>query len=201
GAILYEILTGRPPFDGPDSAEALRKARAGKAGRLQSVPGVPPALAAVCDKAMARRPEDRYPSAADLARDVQHYLADQPTRAYREPLSDRLQRWARRHRPALAVLVAVLLTGSLAGGLSLALVSEARSRVVQARADTEADRAAAKATIDAETQRRLEGQLYFHRVALAERELAVSNPGRAGELLAACPAPLRGWAWRPLQRP
>jgi WD40 repeat protein/tRNA A-37 threonylcarbamoyl transferase component Bud32 len=200
GAILYELLTGRPPFEGADSAESLRKARAGKAGRLQSAPGVPPALAAVCDKAMARRPDDRYPSAAELAREVQHFLADEPTRAYREPLLARWQRWARRHRPALAVLTAVLLTGSLAGGLSMALLSEAHSRVVQARADAEADRAAARAAIDAETHHRLEGQLYFHRVALAERELAASNPGRAGELLAACPDRLRGWEWQLLRR-
>jgi WD40 repeat protein len=197
GAILYEILTDRPPFAGEDTAEILRRARASEAPPPRSVAvGVPRALAAVCAKAMARRPADRYPSAADLARDVQHWLADEPIEGCREPLWDRTRRWARRHKPLLVVLVAV----ALSGGLALAFIGEARSRIIQAEAENAAEHAAIRAAADAKDQRQLQIQLYFHSVALAERELAAKNLDRASELLDACPIERRGWEWHLLAR-
>src|SRR5262249_51724713 len=58
GAILYEVLTGRPPYAGEDGAEVLRRVRSGPPPRPVAVkPGVPPALEAVCLKALARDPE------------------------------------------------------------------------------------------------------------------------------------------------
>ncbi|MBO0699210.1 MAG: serine/threonine protein kinase, partial [Zavarzinella sp.] len=73
GAILFEVLTGRPPFTGADSREVLRKARAGEFPRPEAIaPGAPPPLAAVCRRAMARDPDQRYQTPADLAREVQH---------------------------------------------------------------------------------------------------------------------------------
>ncbi|HEY7424042.1 MAG TPA: protein kinase [Gemmataceae bacterium] len=201
GAILYEILTGQPPFVGTDTTDVLRKARAGEVLPPRTLSAsAPAALAAVCVKAMARRPADRYPSAADLAREVQHWLADEPIEAYRESILDRCLRQARRHRAGLAVLLAVVFTGSLAGGLGLALVGEARTRATQVRAQADKDKADARAAADAEIQRRLEVQLYFQRVARAERELAANNLDRADELLADCPALLRNWEWHYLRR-
>src|SRR5262249_46606675 len=56
---------------------------------------VPPALEAVCLQAMALKPEDRYPTALDLAADVEHWLADEPVSAYRERAGARLAPWGR----------------------------------------------------------------------------------------------------------
>ncbi|HKB37330.1 MAG TPA: protein kinase, partial [Gemmataceae bacterium] len=85
GAILYEILTGRPPFSGSDRHEVLRRVREEAPPRPRQVcAGVPPALEAVCLKALARDPGDRYATAEELARDVQRWLADEPPSAYRE---------------------------------------------------------------------------------------------------------------------
>jgi WD40 repeat protein/serine/threonine protein kinase len=201
GAILYEILTGQPPFVGQDTVEVLRKARTGEMPRPQAVAtDTPAALDAICARAMARRPEDRYPTATAVAQEVQHWLADEPIEAYREPILGRLSRKTRRHRAALAVLLAIVVTGSLAGGLGLALVGEARSRLTRAQAQAETDKAEGRAAADAEIKRRLESQLYFERVARAERELAANNLERADALLAACPEWLRGWEWRYLRR-
>ena len=60
---------------------------------------------------MALRPEDRYASPRALADDVEHWLADEPVSAYREPLAARLARWARRHRTAVAGAAALLVDG------------------------------------------------------------------------------------------
>src|SRR5262249_26815580 len=100
---------------------------------------VPPPLDAICRKAMALNPDDRYGSALELAADVEHWLADEPVSAYREPWTTRWGRWMRRHKPVvasarMAVLVAVLL-GS-AGAVGLARL-RAERRAEQAQQDKE----------------------------------------------------------------
>ena len=72
GAILYEILTGEPPFSGPNTDEVLRKVREEEpAPPRQLWPDVPPALETLCLRALAKRPEDRPSAAAELAQEVQ----------------------------------------------------------------------------------------------------------------------------------
>jgi PAS domain S-box-containing protein len=72
GAVLYEVLTGRPPFSGPDAASVLRKVQEEEpAPPRRHWPEVPPALEALCLRALARRPADRPAAAADLALEVQ----------------------------------------------------------------------------------------------------------------------------------
>jgi serine/threonine-protein kinase len=109
GAILYEILTGWPPFTGSDVQEVLRKVREEEPARpSQVLANVPAALEAVCRKAMAKRPAERYATARELAADVQRYLADEPVSAWREPLRVRSRRWMRRHRLLVTSAVATL---------------------------------------------------------------------------------------------
>jgi PAS domain S-box-containing protein len=74
GAILYEILTGQPPFVGTSTFEVLKRAIRGSAALPHELwPQVPPALEAVCLKAMAKEPHERYSSASDLAQEVQRW--------------------------------------------------------------------------------------------------------------------------------
>ncbi|GIW86493.1 MAG: hypothetical protein KatS3mg108_0817 [Isosphaeraceae bacterium] len=111
GAILYEILVGRPPYTGADTAEVLRRAiEARPVPPRREIAEVPAALEAVCLKAMAREPGDRYQTAAELADEIRRFLADQPVSAYREPWPRRLGRWARQHRTAVAAAAALVLT-------------------------------------------------------------------------------------------
>jgi serine/threonine-protein kinase len=72
GAVLYEILTGQPPFSGPDPAAVLCKVQEEEPiPPRQLWPEVPPALEALCLRALAKRPEDRLAAAGDLAQEVQ----------------------------------------------------------------------------------------------------------------------------------
>jgi tetratricopeptide (TPR) repeat protein len=110
GATLYALLTGTAPFEESDKVELLQQVQrdAWLPPRLVK-PNIPPALDAICRKAMALQPQDRYASALGLAADVEHWLADEPVTAYREPWSTRTGRWLRRHRPLVAGAAALLL--------------------------------------------------------------------------------------------
>src|SRR5262249_15225960 len=91
GAILYELLTGQPPYRGATQGAVLTQGRRGPPpARARVRRGVPRPLEAVCLQAMARSPADRYPSAGAIVREVERWLADEPVTAYREPLLVRL---------------------------------------------------------------------------------------------------------------
>ena len=117
GAIFYEILTGRPPFGGEDTREVLaRVVHENPTPARSVVASTPPALEAVCLRALAKRPEDRYDEAGMLAAEVQRFLAGEPVAAYPEPLLTRAGRWVRKHRTlttAAAAVGLVVLAASL----------------------------------------------------------------------------------------
>jgi serine/threonine-protein kinase len=121
GATLYCLLTGRPPFSGQagDVLRAVQKGRFPPPREVDSA--IDPALEAVCLKAMALEPGDRYATTRALADDVERWLADEPVAAWREPLARRARRWARRNRTAVtAAAVAVLMaTAGLAAILGV----------------------------------------------------------------------------------
>ncbi len=197
GAILYEILTGRPPFVGPDTAEVLRKARTEPPPRPSALwKRVPRTLEAVCLRALARAPAARYASVGELAREVQNWLADEPVRAYREPPAARLRRWSRHHRPLGAGAAALLATALIAAVVGAFILGEERARTAEVRA--QASRAQVAAAARARAQ--LETHAYFQRIALAEREVTAGNISRAIQYLGDCPDNCRGWEWHCLQR-
>src|SRR5439155_8868741 len=112
--------------------------------------------------------------------------------------AERAWRWCRRN-PALAGLMAAVAT------LLVAVAAGATAAALQYRlmAGTEVRlRNEAQGRAESETQARqeLESSLYFHLIALADRELSENNLGRALKLLGECPERLRGWEWHYLNR-
>jgi serine/threonine protein kinase len=159
GATLYAVLTGRAPYQGRSHADILEQARRGQfASPRQRKRALPRALDAICLKAMARQPEDRYPTALALAADLETWLADEPVTAYREPLPQRARRWARRHRPLATGLAAMLAAVLVLGGGGAAWLYQQRTA-----AEREA-RASLK-----EAQQALAAEQYPRAQAAAER--------------------------------
>jgi serine/threonine protein kinase/tetratricopeptide (TPR) repeat protein len=135
GATLYHLLTGRPPFKGSDRDALLHQVQQGSLPRPRHVqPNVPVALEAICLKAMAREPENRYSTMRALADDMEHWLADEPVSAYREPFLAQLRRWGRRHRPLVASAAVLLITATAALGIGLVMVNHEKNRTVAALA-------------------------------------------------------------------
>jgi serine/threonine-protein kinase len=122
GATLYCLLTGRPPRAGDSLGEQLRRAQRGEFSPPRQVdPSIDAALEAICLKAMAARPDDRYASPRLLADDIDRWTADEPVTAWREPFGRRARRWARRHRTGVAAAIAALVV-ALAGTLTVLAV-------------------------------------------------------------------------------
>jgi serine/threonine protein kinase/predicted negative regulator of RcsB-dependent stress response len=145
GATLYHLLTNRAPIGAELSSsaadelsvtEVLRRATAAEFPRPSAVTGsISPALEAVCLKAMAHKPEDRYRSAAELAEDLERWLADEPVSAWREPVALRAQRWVRKRQTAVISTVATLAVGLIAVAVLLGVSSRANQRLKVANHD------------------------------------------------------------------
>jgi len=137
GTILYAVLTGQSPFPpahSSDPSETLRRIRAGEFPPPSQLNlQVPPALEAICLKAMAREPEERYPSALALAADLERYLAGEPVSARHEPWSDQLRRWMSGHR-TLVTTLAVALALTALGSLIVAALQTRNQRVLAVEA-------------------------------------------------------------------
>jgi eukaryotic-like serine/threonine-protein kinase len=212
GVLLYELLTGMTPF----SKERFKQATYDEIRRIirEEEPPSPSTRLALSTqtltsvsaqrhmepakltklvrgeldwivmKALEKDRNRRYETASAFAADVQRYLVDEPVLACRPSTWYRFGKFARRNRrEVLAAGVAAVagLAGVTGLGVSRALIADALS---------EAKDAQEKARVEA----------YFHRIALADRELSADNLGAALKYLDDCPEDLRQWEWRYLKR-
>jgi eukaryotic-like serine/threonine-protein kinase len=159
GAILYELLTGRPPFKGESAIETLKQVREVEVvapSRLQ--PSIPRDLETICLTCLAKEPTRRYCGAADLADDLGRYLDGRTIKARRTPLPERVRRWCWRN-PWVAASIALLVGGL--GFVSFLLWKADR-------AENLARKAAGEAVTEAEIARAVDH--FFLKDVLAQAE-------------------------------
>ncbi len=143
GAILYHLLTGRPPVSGETPMEVLHRASTEPISLTNR--SIPRDLRVICLKCLAKEPNARYSSAAALAEDLEHFCANRPIRARPIGLTNRGWRWTRRN-PGLAVsatisFVLMIIVGAMffAGSLRVPLSSAAKNEIEErGTADLEA---------------------------------------------------------------
>src|SRR5262249_35938004 len=156
GAVLYELLTGRPPFQGANAAEILLRALAEDPlppRRIQ--PRVPRDLQTICLKCLEVRPGRRYVSAQALAADLARFLAGEPVAARPAGGLERAVKWARR-RPAVAARAAAVGAGpAVASGT---VTGQGHAAEGARRKAEEAQRNAEAATLRADAARAKEAQ-------------------------------------------
>ncbi len=147
GATLYFLLTGKTPLEGSDIGAVLRAAQEGRfPPPRKHDPSIDKALEAVCLRAMALSPEDRYATPKALADDLERWMADEPVLAWREPWSRSLVRWLTRHRTGVTAMGATLLM-ALAGLVAVLGVQ------TRANAQLTAKNAELDASVKRETER------------------------------------------------
>jgi formylglycine-generating enzyme required for sulfatase activity len=136
GALLYECLTGRPPFQGPQHEVLLSVLSHEPVPPSRLVPKVPRDLETICLKCVSKEPARRYGSAEELSNDLRRYQAGEPIRARPVGAMERTWKWAKR-RPALAALLGVVL-------LSLVSLAVLSGNLAAARNDADEKRKTAE---------------------------------------------------------
>ena len=177
GVILYQLLTGQPPFRGESPAAVLRAAASDSPVAPRRIkPNVPRDLETIVLKAIEREPKARYLTAAALGEDLRRFLTDEPILARPPRLSERLVKWARR-QPRLAALAAslVLVTILAFAGLTALWLRAQHHGMAVRRA------------------------LYRADIGAAASALQLNRTETARRLLESSPIEHRNWEWRYLK--
>jgi WD40 repeat protein/tRNA A-37 threonylcarbamoyl transferase component Bud32 len=181
GALSYHALAGKPPYSGKTSDEVVTRVKTTRPRPLrQLAPALPLDLVAIVERAMAREPAERYPSAAELAGDLRRFANGQLVAAHRYTQLQRVRRFVRRHRAAVLIGTIAVVTLATFGTISIrdVIASRGEARTAQERAELARDDASRKGE---EAMTRLR-QSYLDR---GRAELADGHADRALPLLAA----------------
>jgi WD40 repeat protein/serine/threonine protein kinase len=207
GVILYELGTGRRPFEGATAIETMQMVIQQEAlppTKLNAI--FPRDLETICLKCLRKEPQRRYASALDMAEDLRRFLEGEPILARPVSKMEKGWRWAKR-RPAVAALAAVLALTAVGGACGItaawlhALAGWREADIKQDEANRNRERAEQEQVNAERGREQAEQSLYFSRIAQARMESRLNNFASAEQILDQClPADTatidrRGWEW------
>jgi eukaryotic-like serine/threonine-protein kinase len=177
GAVLYVILTGRAPFSGGTTRTIIDQVKSTPPEPVSAIePAAPPELVAVCERAMQKAPEARYPTVKEIAEELERFQSGALIKGYRYSVAQVLRHYYRSHRAVINVVAASLLV-LLAGGVySYVNIMRARDRAEIA-------------------QELAEQETYVSQIRLAQAHADEYRNAMANETLWATGEGRRNWEW------
>ncbi len=204
GAILYELLAGRPPFQADTVLDMLQQVRSAEPVPPTNLRArLPRDLDTICLKCLEKDPKRRYTSAAELATELRRFLAGQPILARPVSSVEMFVRWVRRHPTraafvAMSFVAALALCGSIVGLFYNHRLEGKNADLAGALDETRTAREGEEKALrlSEASRERTERMAYLLRITRAEQERKANRFAEARRQLEACPAEQRGWEWR-----
>lgn len=176
GSILYHCLSGKPPFQAPTVKETLDQVLRDDAQPLSTISRrIPKDLEIICNKCLQKNPDSRYPTAFELANDLQRFLTHNPIHAKAPSIAEHSIKWSRRHPTAVSVIVLCMITSFVASSFWFS--------------------ASRRAQLETVARQHAERVLYGSQIALAAIELSSHDVMRCRKILAECDPRFRDWEW------
>ncbi len=199
GAILYQILTGQLPHSiTAHVQDTLKRITSDEPPRPSALWNkIDHELETIIMKCLAKVPERRYQSAGELARDLRHYLADEPIEAKRDSTWYVLGKTLRRHRGRVAAAIVFLLLVTSASVLVSILY--ARQGLLLTEVRKQRDRSATAEKLADDRFQQAEYESYVANIAAAAAAIAANDGGTALKRLQSAPTKLRNWEWQYLR--
>ena len=196
GAVLYSILTGRPPFERKSAVDTVKAVLTREPEDIQTTdPSAPSELCTICRKAMAKDASQRYATASELIEDVSRFQTGALVEAHEYHLTDRISRLIHQHRGVVITAVAAsLLLTIIAAAFTGSLFN------VNKDLDAALDVALERQQTAEQANARLQWENYIGSLAIIQKAAEDGNPVRARELLAQTPIEHRDWEWGRLSR-
>lgn len=177
GSILYHCLSGKPPFQAPTVKETLEQVLQDDAQPLSTISRrIPRDLEVICNKCLQKDPDNRYPTAIELANDLQRFLTHNPIKAKAPSIAEHSIKWSRRHPTAVSVIALCMITSFVA---ILFWLSASR-----------------RAQLETVARQHAERVLYGSQIALAAIELSSHDVMRCRKILEECDPRFRDWEWK-----
>jgi serine/threonine protein kinase/WD40 repeat protein len=203
GVVLYEILTGKVPFEGKSTRDILKRVIAGDLTPVGAVEEkAPPELVAITSKALRKEKASRYADAKSLATEVQRFQNGTLVSAYAYSTRERIALFFRRHKAVAVTAAAALFLIFATASLSYLRVVHERDTAILARQEADSAREQerrALARVTLETAK-AEQELYYASISLADRLVKENRFEEARGQLENAPADKRHWEWGWLDR-
>ena len=176
GGVLYEVLTGRPPFTGDTAYEVMGKVMKDPVTPVREIePGAPAELIAICEKCLEKDRDKRYKDAEELAKDLARFQAGGLVSAYDYSMGELVRRWVKKRWPVLATASVGLIILVIVAAVSFARIRTERNLAVEQKKIAEKNEKIAHEQRNLAEQREIEAhrnlaQAYYQYGVRAENE-------------------------------